>query len=146
MATMSNSNEALRDHTRVALEQVCARGDFEAATKLYSADFIDHVNELDFRGHEGVRQSVSMYLSVLTDLRIEVHDQVAEGDRVVSRWIATGANRKRQVQLSGITISRFADGQIAEDWTVSDNLSLVRQLGLWRAALVGLRQLIGRVR
>src|SRR5439155_4598288 len=35
---------------RRALERVCARGDFEAAQELYSGDFIDHVNGMEFRG------------------------------------------------------------------------------------------------
>jgi hypothetical protein len=46
------------------------------------------------------------------------------------------------VSLHGITISRFGeDCLIAEDWTVSDNLSLLRPLGLRRALLVGVDQL-----
>jgi predicted ester cyclase len=130
-----------RARAKRALEQVCARGDFEAAEALYSPQFVDHVNELDFHGHDGIRESVRLYLSVLEDLRIEVEDQVAEGDRVVSRWTAHGNNRGRRIRLQGITISRFADGRIAEDWTISDNLGLLRQLGVRRAALVGLAQL-----
>jgi predicted ester cyclase len=84
---------------------------------------------------------VNLYRRVLADLRIHVVDQVTEGDRVVSRWTAEGSNRGRQIQLQGITISRFDDGRIMEDWTVSDNLSLLRQLGVWRTALVGIGQL-----
>jgi predicted ester cyclase len=74
-----------------------------------------------------------------------VENQVMEGDRVVSRWRASGTNRGRQVELWGITISHFDDdGLIAEDWSASDNLTLLRQLGPWRAALVGLDYLRSR--
>jgi SnoaL-like polyketide cyclase len=55
---------------------------------------------------------------------------VSEGDRVVSRWMFRGTHRGRRVTLPGITISRFANDQIAEDWTVSDNLALIRQVGV----------------
>ena len=142
----SGTIPADRERARRALEEVCARGDFEAAKDLYHADFVDHVGDLDFQGHEGIRDSVSLYLSVLSDLRIRVEDQVAEGDRVVSRWIAEGTNRGRRVRLQGITISRFSDGKIVEDWSVSDSLSLLRQLGPWRAILLGAEQVARRAR
>jgi predicted ester cyclase len=137
----------LAARARRALQQVCARGDFDLAPELYSAAFVDHVNDEDFRGMDGIRRSVEGYLRVLDDFAIAVDDQVAEGDRVVSRWTATGTNRGRAVSLQGITISRFgADGSIAEDWTVSDNLALLRRLGVRRGLLIGLARLRARLR
>jgi len=132
-------------NARRALERVCARGDFEAARDLYRSDFIDHVNRMEFRGHAGIRESVGIYHAIFPDLRIAVEDQLTEGDRVTSRWTMHGTYRGRRVTLAGITISRFADGMIAEDWTASDTLDLVRQLGLRRAAILGLRYATGRL-
>jgi predicted ester cyclase len=130
---------------RRALERVCARGDFEAARDLYSPDFVDHVNRMEFRGHAGIRESVGIYHAIFPDLRIAVEDQVSEGYRVTSRWTMHGTYRGRRVTLPGITISRFAEGMIAEDWTASDTLDLVRQLGLRRSAILGLRYATGRL-
>jgi predicted ester cyclase len=87
----------------------------------------------------GVRRSTELYRLLFADLAFEVVDQVAEGDRVASRWVLTGSNRGRRVQLWGITISRLRDGRIAEDWSTFDTLELIRQLGLWRLALVAPR-------
>jgi len=126
-------------HARAALEEVCARGDLERARELYAGDFIDHVNALEFRGQEGIARSVAMYRALFPDLRIDVVDQVSEGDRVVSRWVLQGTHRGRRVTLPGITISRFEDGKIAEDWTVSDNLTLMRQVGLRRGLALAAR-------
>jgi steroid delta-isomerase-like uncharacterized protein len=130
-------------HARTALEQVCARGDLDRARELYADDFIDHVNALEFRGQEGIARSVSMYRAMFPDMRIEVVDQVADGDRVVSRWVLNGTHRGRSVTLPGITISRFRDGKIAEDWTVSDNLGLLRQIGVRRGLALAARYLRG---
>ena len=47
--------------------------------------------------------------------------------------------------LPGITISRFEDGKIAEDWTVSDNLELLRRLGLRRGLALAARSLTRRL-
>jgi predicted ester cyclase len=136
------------DHTvqaRTALEEVCARGDLARARELYASDFLDHVNALEFRGQDGIARSVAMYRALFPDLRIEVLDQVSDEDRVVSRWRLDGTHRGRRVTLPGITISRFERGQIAEDWTVSDNLTLLRQVGLRRALALSLRYATGRL-
>jgi predicted ester cyclase len=67
-----------------------------------------------------------------------VEDQIAEGDEVVTRWTGRGTHQGElfgvapsgnQVELSGITISRFEGGKIAEDWTNSDTLSMMQQIG-----------------
>jgi predicted ester cyclase len=118
---------------RRALEEVCARGDMQAAERYYSSEFRDHVNGLEFRGLEGVRQSVSIYRALFPDLRIEVLDQVAEDDRVASRWRVQGSYRGRAVELTGITISRLEEGKIVEDWGYTDSLELLRGLGWWRS-------------
>jgi predicted ester cyclase len=133
-----------KDIARRAIEEVCARGDFEKAKQYYSPHFRDRVNDLEYHGLEGVRKSVTMYRSVFPDLEIEVVDQVVEGDRVVSRWTARGTNRGRRATLDGITISHIEDGKIVEDWGVSDNLSLLRRLGPWRVVALGLAQLRAR--
>ena len=130
-------------HAKTALEQVCARGDLERARELYADNFIDHVNALEFRGQAGIAKSVATYRAMFPDLRIDVVDQVADGDRVVSRWVLNGTHRGRRVTLPGITISRFQDGMIAEDWTVSDNLGLLRQIGVRRGLALAARYLRG---
>ncbi|HEX8073437.1 MAG TPA: ester cyclase [Thermoleophilaceae bacterium] len=131
---------------RHALERVCSNADPSAAAGVYSRDFVDHVNARDYRGHEGIAKSLALYQLVFRDgdLRIRVEDQVAEGDRVVSRWIAEGHNRRRPLRLWGITISQIADGEIVEDWSASDNSDLLRQLGVRRTLLLGLDWLRSR--
>jgi predicted ester cyclase len=131
---------------RHALEQVCSKADPAAAAGVYSRDFLDHVNARDYRGHEGIRESLSLYQLAFRDgdLRIRVEEQVAEGDRVVSRWTAEGHNRGRPLRLWGITISRVAGGEIVEDWSASDSSDLLRQLGPRRTLLLGLDWLRSR--
>jgi predicted ester cyclase len=131
---------------RRAIEEVCARGDFEKAAQFYSPDFRDHVNDLEYHGLDGVRESVSLYRSVLPDLEITVEDQLVDEDRVASHWTATGTNRGRRVTIRGITISHVVEGKIVEDWGYSDTAGLLRQLGLLRSAALGAEQLLARLR
>jgi ketosteroid isomerase-like protein len=130
-----------REVARTALERVCSRADFGLAPDCYAEDFVDHVNGLQFRGLEGVRRSTALYQALFDELRIEVVDQLAEGDRVASRWVMRGSNRGREVELTGITISRLRDGRIVEDWTATDGIDLLRGLGVVRTLLAAPRLL-----
>jgi hypothetical protein len=46
---------------RDALERVCSGSDASAAQGVYSLSFRDHVNGRDYKGHEGIRQSLALY-------------------------------------------------------------------------------------
>jgi predicted ester cyclase len=111
------------------------------APKCYAEDFADHVGSLQYHGLEGVDRSTALYRALFDDLAFNVVEQVAEGDRVASRFVVTGSNRGRRVNLWGITISRFRDGRIAEDYSAFDSLELLKQLGVWRALLAAPRML-----
>ncbi len=133
------TGRADRETARRALEMVCSGKDLGSLPDVYHDDFVDHVNSLEYRGHAGARRSIALYLALFPDLRFKVEEQVAEGDRVASRWTLHGTHRGRRVELRGVVISRFQDGRIIEDHAASDTMELVRQLGLWRTALLAIK-------
>ncbi|MFF2549144.1 ester cyclase [Kitasatospora sp. NPDC058063] len=62
----------------------------------------------------------------LTGYRLDVLDHIAQGDKVVTRWVITGvhtgtvlgiAPSGREVRLSGISIDRVVDGRSIEHWS-----------------------------
>jgi predicted ester cyclase len=128
---MASSEERHKAKARRALEEICTGGDLDSAAECYRDDFLDHVNALEFSGLDGVRQSVALYRQMFPELEIAIDDQIAEGDRVATRWTMKGVTAEaREVELPGMTISRFVDGRIAEDWTIYDAANLAEQLGL----------------
>jgi predicted ester cyclase len=143
---MSNSLECeLPEHTDIAgrakqaLELVCSGKAIDSLSRYYSEDFIDHVNGIKLHGLAGARRSVESYMRILSELEVVVQEQLTEGNRVTSRFIVSGKSYGRRVRINGITISRFKDGLIVEDWSVTDALGMLRQMGAWRALLVFLR-------
>ncbi len=69
--------------------------------------------------------------------RHEIEDQVAEGDKVVTRLTAYGVHERdlpgipatgSQVKMTGTAIHRIENGQIAEKWSDKDTLGLLQQL------------------
>ena len=119
-----------------AIENVCSGREAERVAEVYHPDFHDHVNTMQFHGHDGARESVALYRRLFPDLRFIVDEQVSEGDRVATGWTLYGTNRGRTVKLTGHTISRFADGLVVEDHGSTDTIELLRQLGAWRSLVM----------
>ena len=78
------------------------------------------------------------YRAALSDLRVDVEQQFSAGDRVATvstvRGVHAGelmgtAPTGREVAFAMITISRFEDGRIAEEWEIADTVSLLAQIG-----------------
>jgi len=139
----SNSTipDDLAQNARNALERVCSGRNLDPASRYHSPSFWDHVNDLEFRGLTGTQQSIELYKKVFSELTITVEEQIIQGNRVTSRFVVSGTSHGRGVRFNGITISRFENGLIVEDWSVTDTLGMLRQLGLWRSVLVGVRSL-----
>jgi hypothetical protein len=131
--------------SQAALERVCSGKGLDSPSRYYSPEFLDHVNDVELRGLAGVQRSVDSYKAVLSAMNIVVEEQLVDGNRVTSRFVVAGTSFGRRVQINGITISRFEDGLIVEDWSVTDSLGLLRQLGVWRSILMGLQQWRARV-
>jgi steroid delta-isomerase-like uncharacterized protein len=94
-------------------------------------------------GAEGVRQQFEAFRAAFPDFHAVIHDQIAEGDKVVTRKVFHGTHRGelmgipptgREVQIEVIDIVRIAGGQIVEHWNVVDRLGLLQQLGALDAA------------
>jgi predicted ester cyclase len=128
---------------RGALENVCSGTQLDKVARYYGAGFVDHVNGAELRGHAGVRESVARYRRMLSSMTVTVEDQVIQNERIASRFTVRGTVLGRPVAIMGITISRLEGGVIQEDWSVTDTLSLLRQIGWWRLLWLGLRGLTG---
>jgi steroid delta-isomerase-like uncharacterized protein len=113
--------------------------DWAAFDELLHPDVVDHGRDPDVpAGREGVRLLFEGMLAAFPDLRAEILDQAAEGDKVWTHKVfrathegefsgipATG----REVEFRVIDIVRIRDGQIVEHWNVLDRLTLLQQLG-----------------
>lgn len=115
--------------------------DLSSADEFMSSDVAVHGTSGDgeVRGLDQMLEFVAAYRGAFPDARSTVEDQIAEGDKVVTRWRAQGTHlgdfgelpaTGREIEVTGITIERFEDEKIAEVWVVRDWLGLLRQLGV----------------
>lgn len=112
----------------------------EALKSLTDAGFIDH-NPMPGQapGVEGEIEIVAMFTHAFPDFTHRVEDQLADEDRVMTRYTWRGTHRGefagiaptgKRVEVSGIEVFRVRNGKIAEVWRCEDNLSLLQQLGV----------------
>jgi predicted ester cyclase len=134
---MPEENKAV---ARRAFEDHFNTGNFDLAEEIFTVDYVNHDPSLpDFgSGPEAANQAARLYRDAFPDARITVEDQVAEGDRVATRWSARGTHQGElvgvdptgnEVQITGITISRIEGSKIAEDWINYDALGMMQQIG-----------------
>ena len=135
-----SAEENKRISRRVA-EEVFSQGKVDLVDELVAENFVNHdpAAPPDLPpGREGLKALARFYKSAFPDAQITVEDQVAEGDRVVTRYSARGTHEGdfagmpatgKQVTGTGITIDRIEGGKIVESWNQFDQLGLLQQLG-----------------
>jgi steroid delta-isomerase-like uncharacterized protein len=117
------------------------RGNLDAAEEIYAPNYVGHEPAFgDIQGVESAKQFAATYRQAFPDLQSTIEDQVAEGDKVVTRFTSRGTHQGEsedfgpptgnRIEVTGITFEQFADGKIVEDWTNFDALGLLQQLGL----------------
>jgi len=117
------------------------KGNIEALDALVAENYIDH-NPPPFpglaSGREGVKQSFRIFLQA-TPGHHEIEDQIAEGDRVVTRLTSYGKHEGdlpgaprtgNDLKMTSITIHRIANGQLVEKWSEKDVMGFLQQIGL----------------
>jgi len=114
--------------------------DFDAIERTISPDFYNHdVLPALPRNREGSKQLFHMLWRVFPDMDVAIHDQVAEGDMVVTRKTITGTHSAeflgvpttgKRVAIEVIDILSVRDGLITGHWAQADLLGLYRQMGV----------------
>jgi steroid delta-isomerase-like uncharacterized protein len=134
---MSEENKAI---VRRQEEEIFTQGNLDAADEIYARNYVGHdpTNPEDIRGLEAAKQAAADYREAFPDLQVTIEDLVAEGDKVAIRVRFRGTHQGglegiaptgRQVDSTGIVISRIEGGKIAEDWANFDDLGMMQQLG-----------------
>ena len=72
---------------------------------------------------------VAALRSAFPDLHFTLEDELAEGNKVATRWVMRGTQGPRKVDVSGMDIFLIENGKIREIWVNMDTLAQARQMG-----------------
>ena len=130
-----SSSEANKAAVRDCFENA-SQGNFDALREIVSADYVIHPEGA--HGAEGLAEMVQGYRDALAGLKVTIEHQFTEGDYVATRTTIRGRHEGelmgappsgRDVEFTGLTISRCRDGKIEEEWELVDVVGLLRQVG-----------------
>ena len=135
------SEKENKDKTRRLFEEGFSQGNIDVVDEVLNPDFVcyDPNSESgEVRGAETIKNEIEYFRNAVPDLTYTIEDQIAEGDKVVTRYTVTGthqgeffsvAGTGERITMSGNSIDRFEDGKMVEEWPEYDLLGVMRQIG-----------------
>ena len=130
-------------------------GNIDAAVQSFAPDAVDHDPAPGQpAGREGFKAFFTELTAAFPDARIEPAHMVADEDNVAVAYTLTGTHEGefhgiaptgKKVEVRGLQIGRFANGQIVERWGSSDELGILQQLGVEPTAKSGLAKLADKL-
>ena len=136
MSTDDNKNLVRRFYEEID------KGNIDVLDELVAENYIDH-NPPPFSvgpGREGLKQAFKLFWEATPGYH-RIEDQIAEGDKVVTRLTSFGKHEGdlpdaprtgNDMEMTSITIHRIADGKLAEKWSEKDMITLLKQIGVMK--------------
>jgi steroid delta-isomerase-like uncharacterized protein len=134
------STEGNKTILRRFFEELFNEGNLDVAGEIVAQDYVNHDPAPGEQpGLEGLKTFIAGLRTSFPDGHFGIEDQIAEGDKVTTRWTFRGTHQAefagvpatgRQVEVGAINIRRVVDGKIQEGWLKWDALGFMQQLGV----------------
>ena len=125
--TTTERNKAV---TRRAFAEILEGGRIELSRELYHPDFRNHGLTKDGDLTADMEALRAIQAAAPPDTRMRPELMVAEGDLVSVLWRASGTRNGARREFRGVTIWRFVDGRIHDEWSEFDETGMLRWLGM----------------
>ena len=138
LARSASEQEKNKNVARNFFEEVLSQGQLDKYGEFHSKDYVGHAGDRTFTLEEDLAYARGER-KALPDMSFRVNRMIAEGDLVAVHITVTGTNTQagmgfpatgKKISADGVTIFRFKDGKICEEWNVFDMLRVMRQAGL----------------
>ena len=112
-----------------------AKGNLEAVDEMMAPDYVNHTSLLSVQepDRDDAIRAIAQLSAAISNPSIHFEDQVAQGDKVVSRFVVHATHDRgelmgvaptgRELSWMAIFIHRIVEGKIAEEWGGSLGLS-----------------------
>ena len=110
----------------------------ERIAHSFNTGALDTIDELISPSLAGFSRDLAAMKMAFPDAWFTIEDMIGEGDKLADRYTISGTHQQpflgiaatgRKIRMSGITIVQIHGGKITERWAVTDQLSLLHQLG-----------------
>ncbi len=132
--------EKNRDLMNSFMEEVLNKKNLNLIDEIVSEDFIEHIPfPGQGPGRAGLKHAVNSMHTGFPDLDWTVNEQIAEGEKIVTRFTWTGTHKgefmgipptNKKVEVWGIVIDVVKNGLFSESRIIMDSVGLLQQLGV----------------
>ncbi len=115
--------------------------------EVFAPEYVAHFPGVPpIRGVDNIKELIKAFIAAFPDIVFTVEDQIAEGDKVATRWTARGTHQGefrgfppkthgipptgKEVSFSATDIYRISGGKIVEEWNTLEQLDVMQQLGV----------------
>ena len=137
MSTTDANRELIRRYFALWNDPDLSR--LDELAEIVAPNIVDHAAGPDEQtGLAGLRDTFTRWRTAFPDFVATIEDQIAENDKVVTRWTLRGTHlgaydgipaSGRPIVMPAVSIDRIANGRITDEWYFADHLDLLRQLG-----------------
>jgi steroid delta-isomerase-like uncharacterized protein len=134
MSTIANKTLVRRYY-----DDVLTQRDTTLLDTLLAPSFVSYLPNGTPISRDQYVQAIAMSHNAFPDLQVTIHDQIAEGEKVVTRWSARGTHlgtfagipaTGKPITVTAMHIHRVADGKLMEHWEEINLFSVMQQLGV----------------
>ena len=130
----------VKTQVRRFYDEVVNAQNLGAVDSMVSANFVEH-EALPGLSNDAsaVKEFFGMMFNAFPDLRIEIIDLLADGDKAVARCTMSGTHKGtfmdipatgKHFEIAVIDIIRFEGDKVAEHWGITDQMAMMEQLGV----------------
>jgi steroid delta-isomerase-like uncharacterized protein len=138
---MENVIEANKALIEAYFYEVWNKGDLTRLESIIDPAYVNHNPSTadPIPGPEGLKPIILAMRNGIPDLFYELQDTIITSDHIVARVQVTGTHlgilfgippTGKHFKIEQINVERVKSGKITEHWRVTDELKMMRQLGL----------------
>jgi steroid delta-isomerase-like uncharacterized protein len=116
------------------------QGNLAAIDELVAPNSISHHFSWGMPANRmGFKQLITTFRMAFPDLHCTVEDEIIQDDKIAAHWTMRGTHKgpflgnsptNRSIAVQGLIYARIENGQIVENWTFVDQMSVLQQLGM----------------
>jgi predicted ester cyclase len=144
MATTARTGGDAVEGLRRIGEEVWGEGKVELIDELYTEDIVARDGPDTYEGRDAYRAWVESYRTAVPDMSVEMTELFGTDEFACGVFRITGTNTGpipdmdmeptgKEVDITGIAVVRFEDGKCVEEWSLSDDVEMMSQLGMLEA-------------
>ena len=132
-------SEEIKQAVQQVFEKVWNQGDTSAADQIFADSYVAHIADIPspINSADEFKQFVALFRALSPGICFTIEDQVAEGDKVATRWSARLQNSGNPAAesadegtlVTGMSMHKMTDGKLVESWDNWDSMTAFQSMG-----------------